>query len=335
MPIVSRSGDLSHTKHNMRIKYAAVFLLLALALTAGICFGTEFYGLFRLFSLSELDRTILFRLRIPRVLAGFIVGAGLSVTGAVLQATLKNPLAESYTLGISGGASLGICIGVILEKTAVIPYFAFLGAAVSIAVVLLASARKKFSNTTVILLGVALNFLFSSFVLFVMAVIRNEQFQSTMLWLIGDISYFSGRLLSAGIIAITAVSLFLVFSGRIYDLMSIGDEKAASMGVNLEKEKKLTLVLCCIIVGFCVSLAGIIGFVGLIVPHVTRFFFGSIHKRSLPVNFLLGGSFLVIADTFARTIIRPVEIPVGVITGFFGGLFFLAILLKGRYRELW
>ncbi|MBN1445277.1 MAG: iron ABC transporter permease [Candidatus Omnitrophica bacterium] len=319
----------------MKIKYAAVFLILGLAILAGICFGTEFFSIPRLFSLSEIDKTILFRLRIPRLMAGFIVGAGLSVTGAVLQAILKNPLAESYTLGISGGASLGICIGVLLGRVTVIPYFAFLGAVMSIMIVLLASIKRRFSNPTVILLGVALNFLFSSFVLFVMAVIRNEQFQSTMLWLIGDISYFPGRLLAAGMVSITAISLFLVFSGRVYDIMSLGDEKAVSMGLNMEREKKLALLLCCVIVGFCVSLAGIIGFVGLIIPHITRFFFGPSHKRSLPVNFIAGGSFLVIADTAARTLIRPVEMPVGVITGFFGGLFFLAILLKGRYREMW
>lgn len=319
----------------MKIRYVAVFLFLLLAILAGLCLGTEFYTLSRLFSLSNVDKTILFRIRIPRILAGLIVGAGLSVTGAVLQAILKNPLAESYTLGISGGASLGICIGVILGRTAVIPYFAFLGATISITIVLIASIKRRLYNPTVILLGVALNFLFSSFVLFVMAIIKNEQFQSTMLWLIGDISYFPGGLLLSGTLVISAISLFLIFSGRIYDIMSIGEEKAASMGVNLEKEKKLALILCCIIVGFCVSLAGLIGFVGLIIPHVTRFFFGPTHKRSLPINFLLGGSFLVLADTFARTIIRPVEIPVGVITGFFGGLFFLAILLKGRYKELW
>lgn len=319
----------------MKIKYTAVLLILILTILAGLCLGTEFYTLSRLFSLSDIDRTILFQIRIPRVLAGFIVGAGLSVTGAVLQAILKNPLAESYTLGISGGASLGICIGVILGRSSVIPYFAFLGAVISITIILLASIKKKFSNPTIILLGVALNFLFSSFVLFVMAVIKNEQFQSTMLWLVGDISYFPGNLLVSGIIVISIISIFLIFSGRVYDIMSIGEEKAVSLGVNIENEKKISLILCCIIVGFCVSLAGIIGFVGLIIPHITRFFFGPIHKRSLPVNFIMGGSFLVLADTFARVIIRPVEIPVGVITGFFGGLFFLTILLRGRYRELW
>jgi len=319
----------------MKIKYIAVCIISVLAIAAGLSLGTEFFGLMRFLSLSETDKTILFHLRIPRVMAGFIVGAGLSVTGAVLQAVLKNPLAESYTLGISGGASLGICLGVLLGKVAVIPFFAFLGAVISIMIVLLASIRRRFSNPTVILLGVALNFLFSSFVLFVMAVVRNEQFQSTMLWLIGDISYFPGRLLSAGMVFITLISAFMVLSGRVYDLMSIGEEKAVSMGLDMEREKKVALLLCCIIVGFCVSLAGIIGFVGLIIPHMTRFFFGSTHRRSLPVNFLAGGSFLVLADTLARTLIRPVEIPVGVITGFFGGLFFLSILLRGRYREMW
>jgi len=319
----------------MKIKYIAVCIISVLAIATGLSLGTEFFGLMRFLSLSETDKTILFHLRIPRVMAGFIVGAGLSVTGAVLQAVLKNPLAESYTLGISGGASLGICLGVLLGKVAVIPFFAFLGAVISIMIVLLASIRRRFSNPTVILLGVALNFLFSSFVLFVMAVVRNEQFQSTMLWLIGDISYFPGRLLSAGMVFITLISAFMVLSGRVYDLMSIGEEKAVSMGLDMEREKKVALLLCCIIVGFCVSLAGIIGFVGLIIPHMTRFFFGSTHRRSLPVNFLAGGSFLVLADTLARTLIRPVEIPVGVITGFFGGLFFLSILLRGRYREMW
>jgi len=319
----------------MKIKYIAVCIISVLAIAAGLSLGTEFFGLMRFLSLSETDKTILFHLRIPRVMAGFIVGAGLSVTGAVLQAVLKNPLAESYTLGISGGASLGICLGVLLGRVAVIPFFAFLGAVISIMIVLLASIRRRFSNPTVILLGVALNFLFSSFVLFVMAVVRNEQFQSTMLWLIGDISYFPGRLLSAGMVFITLISAFMVLSGRVYDLMSIGEEKAVSMGLDMEREKKVALLLCCIIVGFCVSLAGIIGFVGLIIPHMTRFFFGSTHRRSLPVNFLAGGSFLVLADTLARTLIRPVEIPVGVITGFFGGLFFLSILLRGRYREMW
>lgn len=317
----------------LKNKYLFIFSMLAFSLLAGICLGTETFSIARLFSLSEIEKVILLKIRLPRVLAGFIVGAGLSVTGAVLQAMLRNPLAESYTLGISGGASLGICIGVLMGNASVIPYFAFLGALISIGIILAASVKKRFSNTTVILLGVAMNFLFSSFVLFIMAVVKNEKFQPTLLWLIGDISYFPQKILPPAIIFISLVSAYLIFSGRAYDIISIGDEKALSMGINIEKEKRITFLLCCVIVGFCVSLAGIIGFAGLIIPHISRFFFGSAHKKNLPAAFIAGGSFLVLADTLARTAIRPVEIPVGVITGFFGGIFFLSLLLKGK-REI-
>lgn len=319
----------------MKTKYTAVFLFLVLSVIAGLSLGTEFYSIPRFFSLSEVDRSILLNIRAPRVLAAFIIGAGLSITGAVLQAILRNPLAESYTLGISGGASLGIAVGVIIGKTSLIPCFAFIGAIISISIVLLASVKKRFSNPTVILLGVALNFLFSSLVLFIMAVAKNEQFQSTILRLIGDISYFPYQILYTGIIVITILSIFLILSGKVYDVISIGDEKAVSIGINIETEKKLALFVCCVITGLCVSLGGIIGFVGLVIPHITRSLFGPVHKRALTINFITGGGFLILADTLARTMIKPLEIPVGVITGFFGGLFFLFILLKGRYKEMW
>lgn len=322
-------------ERGIKIKYIAVFLFLLVALVAGLSLGTEFYSLQRLLHLTDIDKMILFNIRGPRVLAAFIIGAGLSITGAVLQAILKNPLAESYTLGISGGASLGIAMGVILGKTALTPYFAFLGALISVFIVILSSIKKHFSNSTVILLGVALNFLFSSLVLFIVTVVKNQQFQATMLRIIGDISYFPINLLYGCLITITVISLFLILSGKVYDVISIGDEKAASIGINIEREKKIALILCCVITGLCVSLGGIIGFIGLVVPHITRFFFGPSHKKALTVNFIAGGSFLILADTLARTLIKPLEIPVGVITGFFGGIFFLSILLRGKYMEMW
>jgi len=319
----------------MKIKYIGIFLFLSLSIIAGLSLGSEFYFIPRLFSLSPVDKNILLNIRVPRVIAAFIIGAGLSETGAVLQAILRNPLAESYTLGISGGASLGIAITVILGKTSLIPYFAFLGALLSLSIILLASVKKYLSNPTVILLGVALNFIFSSIVLFIVAVAKNEQFHTTMLWLIGDISYFSYGILYGSTITISILSFILILSGRVYDAISIGDEKAISIGVNIEKEKRYALFVCCVITGLCVSLGGIIGFVGLVIPHITRALFGSVHKRALMINFITGGSFLILADTLARTIIRPLELPVGVITGFFGGLFFLSILLRGRYPEMW
>jgi len=318
---------------SLKTKYALLVCFFIISIFASICMGTETFGISRLLSLSEIDRLILFRIRMPRVIAGFIVGAGLSVTGAVLQAVLRNPLAESYTLGISGGASLGICVGMLLGQITIIPYFAFLGAIASVSIILLVSSQKRFSNTTLILLGVALNFLFSSFVLFILAVMKNDRFQPTLLWLIGNISYFPAKFLFPATVIIFLISIYLFSSGSIYDIISIGDEKAVSLGINIEREKRISFILCCIIVGFCVSLAGIIGFVGIIIPHISRFFFGSTHRKNLPANFIAGGSFLVLTDTISRTLINPVEIPVGVITGFFGGIFFLAILLRSKQRE--
>ena len=317
---------------NIKTRYSLLMLLFLGSIYLGICLGAETFTLSRLFSLSELDRVILFRIRLPRVAAAFITGAGLAVSGSVLQALLRNPLAESYTLGISGGASLGICAGVIMGKLSLIPFFAFIGAVGSV-LIIISSSKRRFSNTTVILLGVALNFLFSSLVLFILSIVKNDRFQPTLMWLIGDISYFPPGILLPAIMLVTVISVHLAFSGNVYDMISMGEEKAASMGVDTDMEKKAAFFLCCVITGLCVSLGGIIGFAGLIVPHVSRYIFGSTQRRIIPVSFISGGIFLLLADTAARTLIRPVEIPVGVITGFAGGIFFLSILLKNGRRE--
>jgi|LSQX01.3.fsa_nt_gb iron complex transport system permease protein len=319
---------------SIKNRYLLLSALFLTTLILGISVGVKNINFLHFFSLSELDKTILLRIRIPRILATFIVGAGLSVTGSVLQATLKNPLAESYTLGISGGASLGICVGIIMGKVLVIPFFAFIGALASVSIILTASIKKRLSNTSIILLGVALNFLFSSFVLFLLAVVKNDKFQSTMLWLIGDFSSFPTKILPLSFIIILCLSLYFVFSGKIYDILSLGDEKATSLGINVEKEKRTSFFLSCIIVGLCVSLSGLIGFVGLVSPHISRYFFGTPHKKNLPATFLIGATFLMSADTIARTLIKPIEVPVGVITGFFGGLFFLFMLLHRRERGI-
>jgi len=317
------------------IKFLLLFIFLIFSFLFSISLGPEIYSPFNLSSLSSVEKSILLKIRLPRVFAGIIVGGGLSIAGAVFQAILKNPLAESYTLGISGGASLGIAIGMILGKTASVPFFAFIGALFSITIILLTSIKKKFSNPTIILLGVALNFIFSSFVLFLISIVRNEKFQSTLLFLLGNLSLFPENLLKVSAFFIILSSLYLIFSSRVLDILSIGEEKAATTGIDVEKEKKIFFFLCALITGFCVSLAGIIGFVGLIIPHISRFIFGSSNRKVLPVSFIIGSGFLIIADAISRTIIKPLEIPVGVITGFFGGVFFLFLLVKSKYQELW
>ncbi len=314
-------------------KIIILLSFVVLSFIIGLSLGSEFFSPFKIFlipRLKETERIIILNLRLPRVVAGFFTGAGLAITGTVLQALLKNPLAESYTLGISGGASLGICIGVILGSYLGIPLFGFLGGIISTVIIVVAGSKKKLSNPALILLGVILNFIFTSFVLFLLAISGSEKFQQTFFWLIGDLSYFPHLLFKPVIFLISGVSLLLFTFSKILDLISIGEEKARTLGVETERMKKILFILSSIITGCCVSLGGMIGFVGLIIPHITRIFFGSGHFKVLPVSFLLGGSFLILSDGIARSIISPLEIPVGVITGFFGGLFFLFLLLRSK-----
>lgn len=314
-----------------KIIFLTLFFLFSIYF--GILFGSKIYTLNEILNLSDIEKTILLKIRIPRVICAFIVGAGLSISGAVLQSVLKNPLAESYTLGISGGASLGITIGIIIGSLNSITFFAFLGSIFSLALILSLSILKKFSNTSIILAGISLNFISSSLVLFLISIIHYEKFQSTILFLFGDLSSFSLKILFYSLIIIFLSLIFFIFSGRIYDILSIDEEKAKTLGINVNFEKNLTYFICCLISSLCVSLSGIIGFVGLIIPHIVRGLFGSVHKKVISISFIIGGSFLVICDTISRLLIRPVEIPVGVITGFFGGIFFLSLLFKGE--KIW
>lgn len=319
-----------------KIKFLIVFLIFIFSFILSLSIGTDFFSIKEILFphfLSQIDKTILLKIRLPRVITAFVVGAGLSVAGAIFQAVLRNPLAESYTLGISGGASIGICIGVISGSVSIIPLFAFAGSVISISIILSANKSKRFSNPSLILLGVALNFIFSSLVLFLLSIFKNEKFQQTLTWLLGDISSTPVSLLKF----LAPVILILSFSSIIFykalDVLSIGEEKATTLGIETEKEKKKILLTASLISAFCVSLSGIIGFVGLIIPHIVRIFFGNLHKHLLILSIFIGGSFLILSDLFSRIIIKPLEIPVGVITGFFGGIFFLFLLLKGE--KIW
>jgi iron complex transport system permease protein len=309
-------------------KIVAVFFLLIFAVYFGIFWGSEIYSLKKFFNLSEIEKTIIYKIRIPRVICAFIVGAGLSISGIVLQSVLKNPLAESYTLGISGGASLGTAIALVIGNIYLIPFFAFIGSISTLFLILSISIIKRFSTSSIILAGISLNFIFSSLVLFLVSVLNYEKFHSTVLFLFGDLSSFSTKILIYSGILIFLSFIFLSLSGKVYDIISIDEEKAKTLGINVNFEKNLTYFISCLISSICVSLSGIIGFVGLIIPHIARSIFGSIHKKVIPISFIIGGSFLIICDTISRVIIRPVEIPIGVITGFFGGIFFLFLLFK-------
>lgn len=276
--------------------------------------------------------TIIWGIRIPRIVLGILVGTGLAVSGCAFQAILRNPLADPYTLGVSGGAALGATIGIISGLAAVsvvfIPGFAFLGAAACMAIVYFTASRRGFSTHTLILAGVILGFIFSSLVLLIFALSSAEKVRSAMLWLTGDLSSGQSELASVVAVFVGLGTAVLFLFSRELNVITLGEEKAAHLGVETEKVKKILFLTASFITGACVSAAGVIGFVGLLIPHLMRRFTGPDHRLLVPASALGGAIFLPLCDALARTVIAPVELPVGVITGIIGGIFFFVFLVR-------
>jgi len=262
---------------------------------------------------------------------------GLAAVGCVFQGLLRNPLADPYTLGISGGAAFGATLATITGIAAVsvlsLPLCAFIGSLACFYAVYFIASRKNFSVNSLILTGVIFGFIFSSAVLLMLAVASPDKIQSSLIWLTGDLSSPGTRLIfTVSAIVACGIAVLLVFSQEL-NILALGEEKALTLGVNTGRTKKVIFVTASLITGACVSASGIIGFVGLIIPHLMRKVTGPDHRFLLPASILAGGIFLPLCDCLARSIIAPTELPVGVITGLAGGIFFLFFLLKpGKIR---
>ncbi|MDP8233987.1 MAG: iron ABC transporter permease [Candidatus Saelkia tenebricola] len=282
---------------------------------------------------ESLCFSIIREIRLPRVLIALIVGAGLAVSGAIFQSVLRNPLAEPYTLGVSGGACLGVALVTVLggyKLFFLLPLAGWLGAGMSVFIVYFLAVRRGFSTISLILSGIVINFLFSSFVLILFAFLKPSQVQSMILWLMGDLSGANFNSVKIGyVVIIPCLIISIVFTKRL-DILGLGDEKAYSLGLDAKRNKKYFYLLASTITGTCIALSGVIGFVGLLIPHLMRRFFGIPNKMVLIASSLAGAVFLLLSDTIARSIISPQELPVGVITGLIGGVFFLLLLVLGR-----
>lgn len=280
---------------------------------------------------SDPERIIVLTIRLPRVLLGIVVGAGLSVAGAMLQAMLRNPLAEPYILGISSGGTMGTVLVAALAGSASLvlgPAASFAGSAVVMLLVyVLAHRRGRLDPYTLLLAGVMVGAFFNAAVLLTFALF-NQELRNAFLWLMGNLS--SARMESLWIAApLTLIGAGLgVLDARRFNLIVTGEETAAQLGVNVRLLRKRTYILASLITGTVVSVSGVIGFVGLIVPHSCRMLFGPDHRILLPSSFILGGTFLVLADTLARTIIAPAEIPVGAVTAALGAPVFVYLLRR-------
>lgn len=277
--------------------------------------------------------SLFFDIRFPRILLGIAVGGGLSLAGVILQGIFRNPLVEPFTLGISGGAALGVCVSSILgfSRLYSLPLAGFAGAFSVIFFLNFLTTRRRFMNIQGLLLaGVMINFISSSLVTLVMSILRVEQLHSVLFWIIGTLGESNWPLVNTAIgTSFLTLALSYLFCSDLNALL-LGEEEAHHLGIGIQKAKRLLFVLASLLTGICVSLTGAIGFVGLVVPHFMRMVVGPDHRILLVASFLAGAAFLVLCDAIAKTVAFPIELPVGVVTGILGGFVFIYTLSKRR-----
>jgi iron complex transport system permease protein len=282
-----------------------------------------------------MESRILLDLRLPRVLLGLFVGAGLAVAGTTFQGLLRNPLADPYLLGVSGGAALGavfvLTTGFAAGMPLAVPVSACAGALVAVAAVWrLASGAGALPPTALILSGVVVSAFCSALVMFLTAVAPAGRVQGAVFWMMGSLASPPPGIIAAVGTIVTAGVGVSVLSGHQLNALSLGEETAAHLGVNASRVRLRLFFVASLITGAAVAAAGLVGFVGLVVPHALRALIGADHRLLLPASALAGALAMVLADTAARSLLPPAEIPVGVVTALLGAPFFLALLRRRR-----
>ncbi len=322
------------------ISAAIIFLLTACIVS--LASGSAGIPVSRIISIffegkGTAEYSILFDIRLPRIILGFAIGGGLSLAGVILQGMFRNPLVEPYTLGISGGAALGASLCIILKLNQFLPNVAlplsgFFGSCLVVLPVYFLNMQKRvFTIEGLLLTGVMISFISSSLVMLILSVSRTEELHSIVFWIMGSLEEPSWVF----IITVCVVSLFCLVLSYFFSLrmnaLSLGEEEAIHLGINTERMKKQLFLIASLLTGISVSVAGLIGFVGLVVPHFIRILVGYDHRSLIIVSFFSGAGFLIFCDTIARTIISPIELPVGVITGILGGSIFVYILNRRTF----
>lgn len=286
---------------------------------------------------DELSKTIFLNIRIPRVLMATIAGGTLALCGAGLQALFRNPLASPFTLGISGGASLGALLAIRLGLGVGILGFSMVSVSAfvfSILTMLFVYSVSKVGGVVatgrLLLAGVVANFLYSAVVMFIQFFSNFTESLQTMRWIMGSLDIVGFDTVWKTLIFVVPGCLILLASTKEMNLFGLGDDVASSLGVNVKRLEKKIYFATSLAAGSVIAVTGPIGFVGLIIPHILRMMLGVDNRIILPCSFLLGASFLTAADTVSRTVISPVEIPVGIITAALGGIFFLWLLIRTK-----
>lgn len=282
--------------------------------------------------------SILFDLRLPRILTSFIVGAGLTLCGVLMQALTKNPLADPYVLGISHGASAGAVSVIIYGYLRFLGHYgtmigAFVGAILSIAIAMrIAIVRNKITSTQLVLSGIAVSALFGAITNFMIyyAKTGSDKVKTAQYWMLGSLTGASWEKLTYATFAFCICLVIILFMHKSLDVLLLGDDVAITVGVDTDRIKLIIIIVSTLLTGIIVSISGAIGFVGLTIPHITRLVVGTKHSRLIPASVLVGGTFLIIADIFSRVIVAPEELPIGVVSAFFGAPFFLYLIRKSH-----
>ncbi len=331
---------MTHTPRRL----ALLALIVVAAVALSLSFGASGIGpgdLWRALSGSgdPTTRSILFQLRLPRAALAALVGGALGLTGCTFQALLRNPLAEPYVLGVSGGAAVGavavVVTGIGVALPWMLPLGAFLGAVAAMALVLEVARRAspgRMDTRVLILSGVIIGAFFNAVILLLLSMADVESFRSAIFWMMGNLSGADWG--STGLLALLLVpgAVAVLSLARAFNLLSRGEEVAFYLGASVQRVKLTAYLAASLMVAAAVAAGGVIGFVGLIVPHAVRLAWGNDHRLLLPASFLAGTAFLLLADTIARLVVAPAELPTGVVTAVAGVPFFVALLLRGRRR---
>lgn len=318
---------------------AALLVLLAISIVISLSSGEVKISLSQLPEIlankTSIEYTVLAKIRIPRLLLAIGVGGALSLSGAILQGIYRNPLVEPYTLGISGGAALGVAIAIVFGLNTLsflsLPLFGFIGALVTLFVVYFLSVKRGgLSINSMLLIGVMVSFVASSAMMFLMSITTTDNLQSIVFWVMGSLDESNNTLINIAFYSSIAGLLLTYFFSQPLNALRLGEVKAKHLGINTNITIKLLFFVASLLTGIAVSVAGVIGFVGLVIPHLVRLIIGNDYRVLIAGSFLGGSIFLILCDTIARTVISPNELPIGVITGFAGGLVFIVVLSRSK-----
>lgn len=317
------------------LKIVMLFILLLITITISLVSGSTDIGLSEIISSiinpqeNQTYAQIILDIRLPRILLAIGVGGGLSVAGAVFQSLLMNPLADPYILGVSSGGSFGAVLALFLGLSFVgVQLFSFIGAAVVILLVLIMGHKYgRLQQSILLLSGVMIGAFFGASILLIIT-LMNDTLRTAIYWLVGNLSMADAFGAYYVLIVSLVISFGLILNSHKLNLLAMGDEDASNLGLNVKYVKNIIYLFSSLLVGVIVSVSGVIGFIGLLIPHVTRLLYGADNRIVVPASFLVGASFLILADTVARTIISPAELPVGALTAIIGAPIFIYLLKR-------